>query len=127
MRASYPRANTRNASARLRPGRCGLRCAMRRSPFPRRALALLFLGSGVPLAAQRAPSLADKVDAVLTAAPPGTRFGLLVVDDAGRELVAINPDQRFIPASNTKMFTTAAAFDTLAGLDQPDPAGGTGV
>jgi serine-type D-Ala-D-Ala carboxypeptidase/endopeptidase (penicillin-binding protein 4) len=51
----------------------------------------------------------------------------VVTDEAGREIVAINPDDRFIPASNTKMFTTAAAFAILAGLDQPDASGGTAV
>ena len=48
-------------------------------------------------------------------------------DGDGRELIAINPDSRFIPASNTKMLTTAAAFANLAGLDQPDAAGGAAV
>lgn len=67
------------------------------------------------------------VEAELAKAPKGTRFGLLVVDDAGAVVVAINPDQRFIPASNTKMFTTAAAYALLPGIDQPDLAGGTQV
>lgn len=67
------------------------------------------------------------VEAELAKAPKGTRFGLLVVDDAGTVIVAINPDMRFIPASNTKMFTTAAAYALLPGMDQPDVAGGTRV
>ena len=45
----------------------------------------------------------------------------------GREVVAIAPDQRFIPASNTKLFTTAAAYALLPGIDQPDVEGGTQV
>ena len=88
---------------------------------------LLLLGTALPLTAQQTPSLGDKVAAVLATAPAGTRFGLLVRDENGREIIAIDADQRFIPASNTKMFTTAAAFDALAGLDRPDAAGGTGV
>ena len=59
-------------------------------------------------------------------APPGTRLGLLVVDEDGRELAAQRADERFVPASNTKMFTTAAAFallDTVA----PDADGGASV
>src|SRR3569623_2330936 len=101
---------------------------MTRSPLVRRALVPpLLLGTALPLAAQQAPSLADKVEAVLATAPEGTRFGFVVADENGREIVAINPDQRFIPASNTKMFTTATVFDTIAVLAQPDVAGGTGV
>ncbi len=61
------------------------------------------------------------------AAGPGTRFGLMVTTEDGRELIAINPDGRFIPASNTKMLTTAAIFANLAGLDQPDAVGGAAV
>jgi len=38
----------------------------------------------------------------------GVRWGLLVTDMQGREIAALNPDQRFLPASNTKLFTTAA-------------------
>lgn len=129
MRASYGRANTLNVRwmIALRPFRSTV-AVMIRSPLVRRtALPLLLLGTAIPLGAQQAPSLTDKVAAVLATAPAGTRFGLVVVDENGREIVAINPDQRFIPASNTKMFTTATAFDTLSGLDQSDPAGGTGV
>ena len=78
-----------------------------------------------PPAAQQ--SLQQQVEAELAKAPAGTRFGLLVVDEQGREVVAVNPDQRFIPASNTKLFTTAAAYALLPGMDQPDAAGGTQV
>ncbi|MBV9884291.1 MAG: D-alanyl-D-alanine carboxypeptidase/D-alanyl-D-alanine-endopeptidase [Sphingomonadaceae bacterium] len=72
-------------------------------------------------------ALQQRVEAVLAAAPLGTRFGLVVATEDGSELVAINPDGRFIPASNTKMLTTAAAFANLPGLDQPDAAGGASV
>lgn len=50
-----------------------------------------------------------------------------MTDPQGREIVAINPDQRFIPASNTKIVTTAAAFATLPALDRPDTGGGAAV
>lgn len=81
---------------------------------------------------QQPPSLApqtlqQRVEARLREAGPGTRFGLVVATEDGHELVAIAPDARFIPASNTKMFTTAAAFATLAALDRPDAAGGAAV
>ena len=71
--------------------------------------------------------LKQRTEAVLAGAGPGTRFGLVVVDENGRELIAIAPDDRFIPASNTKMFPTAAAFASMTGLDQPDATGGAAV
>jgi D-alanyl-D-alanine carboxypeptidase/D-alanyl-D-alanine-endopeptidase (penicillin-binding protein 4) len=85
------------------------------------ALALI----ATPAAAQDA-SLQQRVEAALAEAAPGTRFGLVVTDADGKEIVAINPDQRFIPASNTKMFTTAAAFATL-NTASPDETGGASV
>ncbi len=92
-------------------------------------IAALVLLLATPVQAQN-PAPADlraQVEAELAKAPAGTRFGVLVVDDAGREVLAINPDQRFIPASNTKLFTTALALDAIS----RDPAaairGGTVV
>lgn len=97
-----------------------------------RYFAPLVLLLAAPAYAESPPSPAPAaqqqvVEAELAKAPKGTRFGLLVVDDAGNVVVAINPDQRFIPASNTKMFTTAAAYALLPGMDQPDSEGGTQV
>ena len=91
----------------------------------RAALLVLALAVASPAAAQ--PAVQRKVEARLAEAGPGPRFGLVVTDEAGRELVAINPDQRFIPASNTKIFTTAAAFHVLGDVDGPDLAGGASV
>ena len=129
MRGSYARANTLNVPGMIARGAIRSTVALMARPARvRRALALpLLLGAAMPLAAQQAGSLTDKVNAVLATAPAGTRFGFVVVDENGREIVAINPDQRFIPASNTKMFTTATVFDNIAVLDQPDAASGTGV
>lgn len=87
---------------------------------------VLSAGAAAPALALQGP-LQQRVEGALAAAPPGTRFGLLVTTEDGRELVAINPDNRFIPASNTKMLTTAAAFANMTGLDQPDTAGGASV
>lgn len=67
-----------------------------------------------------AEPLQQRVQAKLREAGPGPRFGLVVATQDGRELITIAPDDRFIPASNTKIFTTAAAFDQLGGLDLPD-------
>ncbi|HOZ27157.1 MAG TPA: D-alanyl-D-alanine carboxypeptidase/D-alanyl-D-alanine-endopeptidase [Hyphomonadaceae bacterium] len=57
----------------------------------------------------------------------GTRWGLVVMTMDGRELIAIRPDERFTPASNTKLFTAAAAFHRLGDLTMPDPSMGTSV
>lgn len=78
-------------------------------------------------AATPAPAPADQaVETALASAGPGTRIGLVVTDDQGHEIVAIRPDDRFVPASNTKMFTTAAAFATLD-TDAADGGGGASV
>ena len=74
-----------------------------------------------------AQTLDQRIAARLAEAPTGTRFGLVVTDPEGKEIVAINPDGRFIPASNTKIYTTAAAFAALPAIDQPDTLGGAAV
>jgi D-alanyl-D-alanine carboxypeptidase/D-alanyl-D-alanine-endopeptidase (penicillin-binding protein 4) len=92
----------------------------------RAALAAIAILGASPANALQEP-LQRRVEASLAGAPAGTRFGLVVMTQDGRVLVAINPDGRFMPASNTKMLTTAAAFANLAALDQPDAAGGAAV
>ncbi len=95
-----------------------------------RTLVVAFgLAAAVPVAAQQPgpPALQQRIEMQLREASPGTRFGLVVAAEDGRELVAISPDGRFIPASNTKLFTTAAAFASLPGLDRPDAIGGARV
>ncbi len=99
---------------------------------PTAALAIflaLALGLASPAASREAlqPALEQRVESMLAEAGAGTRFGLVVATADGKEIVAIAPDARFIPASNTKIFTTAAAFETLSGLDAPDGEGGTAV
>jgi D-alanyl-D-alanine carboxypeptidase/D-alanyl-D-alanine-endopeptidase (penicillin-binding protein 4) len=78
-------------------------------------------------ATAREGTLQQRVEAKLSEAGPGTRFGLVVATETGQELIAIAPDQRFIPASNTKMFTTAAGFATLPAVEGPDVSGGAAV
>lgn len=73
-------------------------------------------------------SLTDRAAGMLaTPELKGTRWGLVVMTMDGRELVSINPDARFLPASNTKIFTVAAAFHRLGDLTIPDPRFGTSV
>ena len=83
--------------------------------------------SAAPLAARQAASLQQRVEEQLHQASPGTRFGLVVTTREGHELIAIAPNERFIPASNTKIFTTAAAFVALPAIDRPDTSGGARV
>lgn len=89
----------------------------------KRLLIGLAFAAAFPAAAAAEPPIA----VALQEAVPGARFGLVVATEDGTEILAIAPEQRFIPASNTKLFTTAAAYDALAGLDAPDVAGGAAV
>lgn len=91
------------------------------------ALALGFASPGAAQDSLAQTTLQQRVESTFAKAGPGIRFGLVVATSGGEELVAISPDARFIPASNTKIFTTAAAFATLAGLSAPDVAAGASV
>jgi serine-type D-Ala-D-Ala carboxypeptidase/endopeptidase (penicillin-binding protein 4) len=94
------------------------------------ALLSLAFGAVAPIAAQQPSAqqtLLQRVETQLREAGPGVRFGLVVATEDGRELVAIAPDARFIPASNTKLFTTAAAFAAFPEIGEPDTDGGTAV
>ena len=53
----------------------------------------------------------------------GTRWGLLAVTAEGETVAEIRADDRFIPASNVKIFVTATAFARLEGLDRPGDDG----
>lgn len=94
----------------------------------RAALALVALALAAPVLAQDAPPLRDRVEAEFAKAPVGARFGIVVSDGAGREIVSIRPDERFIPASNTKIVTTAAAWWAMPeAMIAPDASGGAAV
>ena len=97
------------------------------------AASLALVSAPVPAApaaageTQPAAALRQRVEARLRALGPGPRFGLIIADDQGRELIAISPDDRFIPASNIKLLTTATAYATLSGIDSPDAIAGAVV
>lgn len=93
-----------------------------RLAFPLLALVLPLTGVA---AQEAAPPLQVRIERQLAQGPAGARYGLLVATLEGEPIIAIAPDQRFIPASNTKMFTTAAAYADLPALDRA--AQGTGV
>lgn len=87
----------------------------------------VFLSALAAIALSACASLSDRASASLSVGPEGTRWGLVVMTMEGQELVAIRPDERFTPASNTKLFTVAAAFHRLGDLTVPDPSMGTSV
>lgn len=92
-------------------------------------LAPLLIPLAAPLlmaaAPEPVPPLLATVEAMLAKGPPGTRYGVHVTTLDGEELLAIDPDERFIPASNTKIFVTATAYADLPALQAE--ASGTGV
>lgn len=96
---------------------------MRLSLLP--AVAAVIVTPIAAATAQTAPPLLPMVEAILSQGPAGTRYGMMVTTLEGEPLLAINPNQRFIPASNTKLFVTAAAFANLSALQAA--ATGTGV
>lgn len=57
----------------------------------------------------------------------GVRLGVMVATLSGEVIETDRARERFIPASNTKLFTTAAAFHLMPGIDLPDPAHGTSL
>jgi D-alanyl-D-alanine carboxypeptidase/D-alanyl-D-alanine-endopeptidase (penicillin-binding protein 4) len=127
MRRGYGGGKGLNERRLLAPPGFGFTVAFMRGTKTKWAMApFLALAAANPAAAQ-APSLQQRVEARLKEAGPGTRFGLVVASEDGRELLAIEPESRFIPASNTKMFTTAAAYATLSGLEAADGSGGAAV
>ena len=75
-------------------------------------LALLLWGAGGLAAA----TLAERVEAILTDTPVarGAFWGIQVVDLAsGSTVYEFNQDRFFVPASNTKLFSTALALTAL--------------
>ncbi len=97
-----------------------------------RWLVILFLSN----LALGAPPLKQRIDALLTGSPAARRvhWGIHVVDlVSGRSLYARNENHYFVPASNTKLFSTALAllrlgpghrFRTLVIAEKkPDEAG----
>ncbi|MBB3035425.1 D-alanyl-D-alanine carboxypeptidase/D-alanyl-D-alanine-endopeptidase [Alteriqipengyuania lutimaris] len=81
--------------------------------------------ASAPSKAEPTRPVAEIVAEILSAAPEGTRYGLVVQKREGGEILAIAADERFIPASNTKIYTTLAAYRQLAALQRA--AEGTGV
>lgn len=83
----------------------------------------LTLGACASLDA-RAPSPVAMLD---DSGLAGTRWGLLVVTEDGETVAEVHADDRFSPASNTKIFTTATAFARLEDLETPGAGDATSV
>jgi D-alanyl-D-alanine carboxypeptidase/D-alanyl-D-alanine-endopeptidase (penicillin-binding protein 4) len=65
------------------------------------------------IANAQAASLRDAIDSLISSGPPAI-WGIEVVDlKTGRTLYERNADQFFVPASNTKLFTTSLALTRL--------------
>lgn len=60
-------------------------------------------------------------DVLYTAELEGIRWGIIVTDMNGQVLFEHNADQRFSPASNTKLVTTAAGFHWQQALNTMGP------
>ena len=63
--------------------------------------------------ASQGQTIPDQVDAILSALPGNTWSALIENDSGSVILYERNPDTGLAPASNTKLFTTAAAFGLL--------------
>ncbi len=90
------------------------------------------LGLGVILAAcATAPAPPAQTPAetpqALEASGEGSRLGLMVATLNGKVVRASRANERFIPASNAKLFTAAAAFRLLPDLDESRPELGTSL
>jgi D-alanyl-D-alanine carboxypeptidase/D-alanyl-D-alanine-endopeptidase (penicillin-binding protein 4) len=98
----------------------------------RLCIVLLALAGAAPSVAS---TLAERIEALFAASPAarGAFWGVQAVDlTTGKTLYALNPDRFFVPASNTKLFTTAMAltrlgpdftFQTRVMSPAPDAAG----
>lgn len=76
---------------------------------------------------EAAPAVGQVAAILNTPALAGTRWGLLATTASGETVAEIHADDRFMPASNTKIFTTATAFARLDGIEAPDLMDGTSV
>jgi len=75
---------------------------------------LMLIGGAPPTPAAAQHALAGNIDRHLQELPfSRTHWGIVVVDEGGRELYARNADQLFVPASNTKLVVSAAASALL--------------
>ena len=106
--SSYPRAVRQDQDLRLDYA------AMRRTAVtPRSLLSLCLLASGPRQRRDRPGSQALAAEVARTAAASGA-LGVNIVElDTGETVFSHHPDEPRVIASNSKLFTTAAALDAL--------------
>lgn len=93
---------------------------MRRLPYTLTAILILLLSVGCQSALER-----DLEAALTHPDQTGISWGLVVADINGEELVVRRPDERFLPASNTKIISTMAAYHHLDALSAETASPGT--
>jgi len=80
--------------------------------------ACAFHSSSAPLGPY---ALAERLSPILrTSQEQGVRWGVVISTRDGKVLFSRNATGRFIPASNAKLFTTAAAMADLAELERDE-------
>jgi len=88
---------------------------------------ILAICSTLFIAACQSPLTQDVTAALENPDHTGIRWGLVVAEKDGSELLAFRADDRFTPASNTKIITTMASYHHLAELSAPALNPGTQV
>lgn len=97
---------------RFRPWDMRIRSSASRRGLRRSGAALWFRLLAVALVLLPLPALAGIEEKIAALAPSAS---VLVVDSSGRELVARNADEPFVPASVTKIVTAWLAMEVLGG------------
>ena len=77
---------------------------------------LLIIASCFFISADRYNDVKTEINNVLNKLPAGTRVGMLIYNPLTRDTIySINHTESMIPASNTKLFTTATALEIMGG------------
>jgi len=77
---------------------------------------LLVIASCFFISADRYNDVKTEINNVLNKLPAGTRVGMLIYNPLTRDTIySINHTESMIPASNTKLFTTATALEIMGG------------
>jgi D-alanyl-D-alanine carboxypeptidase/D-alanyl-D-alanine-endopeptidase (penicillin-binding protein 4) len=77
---------------------------------------LLFITAASSITAETPEGILQKIDKLISGAPAGTRMAVLIYNPLTQDtLISINHTQSMIPASNTKLFTSAVALELMGG------------